>query len=53
MRSRVSDFWVSCEWVIVVLLNNLFLQLGIWWNVEESFPVNQIILFVPRGVLEF
>ena len=49
----MSDPWVSCEGMVVILLNNLFSQLWVRWNIEECFPVDQVVFLVPRGVLKF
>ena len=49
----MSDSWVSCKGMVVVLLDYLFSQLWVRQDVEKGFPVNQIVFLVPRRVLEF
>jgi len=35
--SGSTDSRVSCKWVIMVLLDNLFAEWVVFWNVEEIF----------------
>ena len=37
----------------MVLLDDLFSQLWIWQDVEECFPVDQIVFLVPGRIFEF
>ena len=49
----VSDSWMAYEGMVMILLDDLFLQLRVGWNVKECFPVDQIVFFVPGRVLKF
>ena len=42
-----------CKGVVMVLLDDLFSQLWIWQDVEECFPVDQIVFLVPGRIFEF
>ena len=44
---------MSCKRVVVVLLDNLFSQLWVGQNVEECFPVDQVIFLVLGRIFEF
>ena len=37
----------------MVLLYDLFSQLWVRWNIEECFPVDQVVFLIPGRVLEF
>ena len=53
MLHVTSDSWMSCKRMVMVLLDDLFWQLWVGWNIEECFLVNQVVLCVPGEVLKF